>query len=77
MLALRGGQNPVAIDVHLVKMREEGGFELLPRGCLDAGKSVLQKPQRVPADAWRDITPVEARSKSNLPPRSWASPRVT
>jgi hypothetical protein len=56
VLALRGGQNPVAIDVHLVKMREEGGFELLPRGCLDAGKSVLQKPQRVPADAWRDIT---------------------
>jgi hypothetical protein len=56
VLALRGGQNPVAIDVHLVKMREEGGFELLPRRRLDAGKPVLQEPQRVPADPWRDIT---------------------
>ena len=55
-LALFGGKDAVVIDIHLVEMREERGFELLPGHRLDTGEPPLQEAQRMPADARGDIS---------------------
>lgn len=54
-LALRGGENAVAIGTHIVEVRQEGGFELRLRHRLQPGEPPLEVAQRVPADPRRDV----------------------